>query len=304
MWHRCIRCGEAFTRKSDLRRHLTRSQACPPLNSHTGPKRLLERLDAAQQKPFTCPHCGRRYSHATSLCRHTRACFGAFQTNAIAALSEKLDGITARLDQLTTAQTNATTNIGSIGSIGGISVVNNNSTNIDAHRTYNIRAWDPQNFDFEALSECDSLNSPMHRYFPARDPVEALLAFYMRRDPPENYSAYAVSDRPEDIRFFDGEKYARVENPQRLLDDGYQAMAEAFIKQVVTREAEFNDQYVVQGGQPEEFERQKGRLLAARDKADRIEVMMIKLSRMAPAIKKVIDDEQIPVEEADPSARA
>ena len=72
-------------------------------------------------------------------------------------------------------------------------------------------------------------------------------------------------------------------------------MANAFIKQVVTREAEFNDQYVVQGGPPEEFEHQKGRLLAARDKADRIEVMMAKLSRMAPAIK-VIDDEQIPVE--------
>ena len=82
----------------------TRSQACPHSTATRGLKRLLERLDAAQRSRLRVPHCGRRYSHATSLCRHTRTCFETFQTNAIAALSEKLDGITARLDQLTTTR--------------------------------------------------------------------------------------------------------------------------------------------------------------------------------------------------------
>lgn len=307
MMHKCVRCGETFVRKENLRRHLKKDNTCPPKYSHTGPKVLLKRLEDNVPRPFVCSDCGRSYINASSLTRHAKSCLRS-QTPTKNRLEEMFEELGAQLGaqlvaQIQNAFSASAAPVGGM-TIGGGSMVignavnnNNNNTNIDAHKVYNINAWDPKNFDMELLSEVDSLNSPMHRYFGARDPIEALFSYYMRKNPPTNYFAYSPSNRLEDVRFFNGQKYVKVDDPAATLDVGYQTIAKAFIAQVQSKESEFDDQFVLQGGEPEQFESQKLKVLSAETKENRVSVIMDKIANLGPAIKGVIDAKAIHVED-------
>jgi hypothetical protein len=150
----------------------------------------------------------------------------------------------------------------------------------------------------ELLSEADSLNSPMHRYFGAKDPVEALFSYYMRRNPPTNYFAYSPSNKIEDVRFFNGQKYVKVADPAATLDVGYQTIARAFIAQVQANETEFDDQFVIQGGAPDHFESQKQKILTAETKDGRVAIIMDKIANLGPTIKGVIDSQKIHIDDS------
>lgn len=71
----CKRCGYATKYKHVLVKHLQRVKRCEPKLNDADVTDLLSDLEVqASTKPYTCKHCGKGFSHDSSLARHQKVC--------------------------------------------------------------------------------------------------------------------------------------------------------------------------------------------------------------------------------------
>ncbi len=297
----CRRCGKSFPKRSRLLRHLSSQVACEPLKSHTGQKILREKLLASEPQKIRCTTCGRAYVHSSSLYRHRKTCKIASTDvlEEIKRLGQKMDELTKQL--ATPAYAPASVVAQSVSqapvlttmaaAIGAGNTINSNNLNIDASRTYNIRPWDPQNFDFERLSEAP--NDLLAQSFAAKNQGETLMDQYLKLDPPNNYSLFATAPDAESMRFFDGQRYKKVADPRGMLKTGYKLFVGEIVQRMMEDESLFRWYCDLR---ERDFDEQKARLMAAADKPDCVEVIAEKVAAVSAKIQKVIDDKKIPVE--------
>lgn len=294
----CGRCGNTFQYKSQLLRHLSRATSCPPRKSIVTPKVLIEKLERAAQKAYRCPACSRSYAYPSNLIRHKRSCERLLAQAEVVELRKgqkelerKIDALTMQLAATSMTVSPSPAGITNAGIVYGNAI--NTTNNIDARRTYNIRAWDPHNIDFQALDKLDNEHNLINKAFLARNQAEVLLDSYIKMDPPTNYSIYALSKSIDGVRVFDGQAFRKPDDPEGLLETGYQNCWRAIKHRLDTNEsalrqaAEYYDR---------DFDIQKERLLSSEKKSDRLEMILDKICRASPEIKKVIDADSIAVD--------
>lgn len=295
----CGRCGVSFRYKSHLERHLRKEMPCPPTKSLMGQKILLEKLEKATRKPFACSRCKASYSHQKSLNRHMKECT---KEALLAKILESNQELHERLDrlqqQLVAAPAQGSVPSATINSQNIVGGVNNtmNNTTVNAP-TYNIRAWDPNNIDVEALDAVhkETQNNPINHAFLYKYQAEALMAKYMELDPPGNYFFYAPTKSIEDIRVFDGTAFRKPEDPREALDAGRRAFHEVIMFRARTNEDALRytcDYY------EKDFDTQKAYLeqAAMAPLVGSHENIIDKLHQASPQIKQAIEAEHIQVE--------
>lgn len=280
---------------------------CEPLKSHTGQKILREKLLASEPQKIRCTTCGRAYVHSSSLYRHRKTCKIASTDvlEELKRLGQKMDELTKQLATPTRASVSASVPASvtvleghaapvlttMAAAIGAGNTINSNNLNIDASRTYNIRPWDPQNFDFERLAEAP--NDLLAQSFAAKNQGETLMDQYLKLDPPNNYSLFATAPDAESMRFFDGQRYKKVADPRGMLKAGYKLFVGEIVQRMMEDESLFRWYCDLR---ERDFDEQKARLMAAADKPDCVEVIAEKVAAVSAKIQKVIDDKKIPVE--------
>jgi uncharacterized C2H2 Zn-finger protein len=135
----CPKCGKTFARPALLQRHLARKTPCEP---------IVERRDDGIAP--TCKYCGRSFTTATSMYRHVRMyCRIANSDEGMeklmdhtlqrqnAALEEKVDRLTALVEQLAGAQM-----AGSSPPTTHISTVNVTNHITQVNTVVNIKTFD------------------------------------------------------------------------------------------------------------------------------------------------------------------
>lgn len=179
---------------------------------------------------------------------------------------------------------------------GGLGTVNNNNTTVNAP-TYNIRAWDPNNIDVEALDAAhkETQNNHINHAFLYKYQAQALMTKYMALDPPGNYFFYAPTKSIEDIRVFDGTAFRKPEDPSEALDAGLRAFHEVIMFRARTDEHALRytcDYY------EKDFDTQKAFMeqAAAGLLEGSRENILDKLHQVSPQIKQAIEAEHIQVE--------
>lgn len=294
----CGRCGMRFQYPSHLRRHLKRATPCPPEKSLMGQKILLEKLDKSITKQFVCHQCGTSYSYQKSLNRHVKECSKSIIFDTLLELKEEMKMMRQHLVAAPAPNATSTTAINSQNVFNGaVSTINNNNNTTVNAPTYNIRAWDPRNIDVEALDKAQSevQNNLINHAFLHKYQAEALMANYMKLDPPINYVFYAPTKSPKDVRVFDGTAFRKPENPEELLDASRRAFHEIIMFRARTDEDALRyacDYY------DKDFEAHKAYLEQsyAAPLEGSCERIMDKLHQVSPQIKKAIDAEKIHVD--------
>ena len=264
----CKRCGKIFCDRTHLFRHLNAKRVCKPVKSNTGVKILIDELQLPVQKLYICDKCSNSYKHQSSLYRHKKNC----QT-------------------LTKTQTKALKMITPTMTINVNSEMSGN-INVDA-RTINIWPCSPEYLNFVALAR--NHNLPIAQAFAHQHQPEALLYANMRTLKPESLSFYAPSTELDEVRYFDGKKYAKRDDGcdiiiahLKLCIDELQRYVSDPKTLIICKEI-CDDREV-------DFDLQLKRLQLAKADMEKVNTFIKKANLMRGEVEKVIKEYEIPVE--------
>jgi hypothetical protein len=292
----CPRCGETFSCRANVLRHLNRKAPCPGVLSVTAPKILAQHLlenSRVKAKP-TCEWCNKTFTYHQGKYRHKKICEKR-PTQTIDALTREVAELKAELragfDELKSQAVPSTQ--------GGASaatqvVLGTNNTSLNTANTFNlIRPWDPKSVDFESLA-ADKNNEIFAKAFALRNQVEELVWWNMIHKPPKNYSVYITEDGS--LRFFDGRMYKRMEDPGHELDQLYDTCYDGLVHHAKDPNSRHDlDRWCIT--YDTDYDAQMGKLEQANDKENRREIVKNRIRRCAPDIKKVIDAHGLQIEE-------
>lgn len=106
--HECKRCGYASSRKGDLKKHLAKKIACPPLNCCTPREELLQELTYTFHKDHECDICGKHFATYQSKSVHLKLCKQKYDYHAFNQDINEIKALIIGLANKPTSITNIT----------------------------------------------------------------------------------------------------------------------------------------------------------------------------------------------------